>query len=163
MKKFIVAVMAMVLLACAMSAMASYNETRDFTITPSISYNYLVSENARDTFGNPFGVACDFEWSSIPVGIEVEYIWNKKNDIRNEFVPVFATYSDNLSESTYWTLATGAVFTKFDNDRKTCWGGEIGVGTYLNPDFNIQLDYFYYGKVEDINVHGVSLSLGYTF
>ena len=78
-------------------------------------------------------------------------------------MPILASYYDFINDQTYWKVAPGMVAAKHDGDKSTKFAFEIGFGAYLNGDFNVELDYVYYNKIEDTKFHGIQASIGYTF
>ncbi len=163
MKKLIVAVIAIMLMACAMSGMAQRIDHRAFTITPSLAYTFMLNGDVRDDCGNPFGIVLDFEWQASPIGIEAGYLWSKKDGAKHTYMPIFASYYDFVNDQAYWKVAPGMVVAKHDGDKTTKFGFEIGYGAYLNSDFNVELDYVYYNKLDENKFHGIQASIGYTF
>ena len=163
MKKIIVGAIAIMLMACAISTMAQRLDQRTFTITPSLCYTYMLNSDVRDDCGNPFGIVLDFEWAACPVGIEAGYLQSKKDGEKHSYIPIFASYYDFVNDQSYWKAAAGAVATKHAGEKSTKFGFELGYGCYFNNDFNVELDYVYYNKIDDLKFHGIQASVGYTF
>ncbi|MBQ0104902.1 MAG: outer membrane beta-barrel protein [Armatimonadetes bacterium] len=163
MRRIIMILAALAVLACAVSVSADMIERRDFTITPSVSYNFMLNKDIREDCGSPVGLKIDLDWAASPVALEAGFYQNKKDGIKHQYIPVYAAYRDWMNDNSYWKIAPGWVFSKHDDEKINKFGFELGYGVVAAKNLTAELDYAYWNKFEDKTVHGINLNIGYTF
>ena len=172
MKKILFTIIAVSMVLSSLAAMA--NDDKNFTITPKFTLNYLLDGDLKDGVGSiAYGLAVEGYTTSIPVGLEVGYLYASKshNGIKSTLtqIPILAKYKAPFTPDSnfYYDLGAGISINKGKagnvSNSKTAFAFKVMGGWNITDNWIAELGYANYGNVEDVSSNAIQLNVGYNF
>jgi len=183
MKKYLMLIIAIVMLMSALAVMAQ-NE-KAYTITPRLVYNFISDSDVSDVIGDMYGISVGVDVAKFPVGFETGYLYGSKTPdykaanigkLKTSAIPLLATYSYPVSDAFYLKFGAGVSFNHIsgmnmkvvnsNSESNTEFAWELKAGYKFSTNWSAELGYTDFGKVvedEDSSIAAIQLGVGYSF